>query len=143
MLNKLQRAFQFEETALHLRARRQEILSANIANDNTPGYKARDMDFASSLTAKLDSFGQNSSSEGASTLSTTRAEHINSGMEESGDMDSGLQYRVPFQSSVDGNTVEMEAEKGRATENAMHYLSVTNTLQQRFLWWSRFLQDKT
>jgi flagellar basal-body rod protein FlgB len=144
MIEKLQRAFQFEEQALRLRSTRQQVLSENIANDVTPGYKARDMDFASALSAKM---GMSAGSLGmdnvsASSTQSTDSHHIQSTMDAGIDNNS-LQYRVPYQSSVDGNTVEVESEKARAAENAMHYMSVTNALQQKFSWWSRFLQDKS
>ncbi len=140
MLEKLQQAFAFEEKALHFRAKRQEVISANIANENTPGYKARDIDFASRLNEQMGKL-QAAGSAGVTTssVSVTQPGHINSAQMEGGE--SGLMYRVPYQSSVDGNTVELESEKSRATENAMHYMAVSNTLQQKFLWWSRFLQD--
>jgi flagellar basal-body rod protein FlgB len=144
MIEKLQRAFQFEEHALRLRSTRQQVLSENIANDVTPGYKARDMDFASALSAKMgvsDSLSMTDSFS-ASTTQSTDANHIQSSMD-TGIGDNSLQYRVPYQSSVDGNTVEVESEKARAAENAMHYMNVTNALQQKFSWWSRFLQDKS
>ncbi|MES2207852.1 MAG: flagellar basal body rod protein FlgB [Pseudomonadota bacterium] len=144
MLEKLQQAFAFEEKALHFRAKRQEVISANIANENTPGYKARDIDFASRLSEEMGKI-QTTSTAGmtsemaTSGISVTQPGHIDSTQMEGGE--SGLMYRVPYQTSIDGNTVELESEKSRATENAMHYMSVSNTLQQKFLWWTRFLQD--
>lgn len=49
MLDKLDAALRFQQEALNLRAQRQEVLAANIANADTPGYQARDIDFASEL----------------------------------------------------------------------------------------------
>lgn len=136
MIEKLQKAFAFEEQALRLRSTRQQILSENVANETTPGYKARDIDFASALSSKM---GMSDVSARASSTAVTDQRHIQMGID-GGGVD-GLQYRVPHQSSVDGNTVEVESEKARVADNAMHYMSVTNNLQQRFLWWSRFLQE--
>jgi flagellar basal-body rod protein FlgB len=142
MLNKLQHAFDFQESALKLRAKRQEVIASNIANDTTPGYKAKDIDFAQQLASKLGMNGEiTPSSSSSATLQTTDARHFSSGME--GMNGDGIEtlYRTPFQSSIDGNTVELESEKSRSTDNAMHYLSVSNSLQQDFSWWSKFLQD--
>lgn len=82
----------FHERALGLRAYRQELLASNIANADTPGYKAVDIDVAEALRN-----GQSS----ASTLQ--------------------LKYHVPSQGSVDGNTVEMDVERTKFAENALMY----------------------
>lgn len=109
----LDNALRFHQTSLNLRAQRQEILAANIANADTPNYKARDIEFGGALKGALQSrVGQ------PIALSTTSGRHLNaSGVATSPQ----LMYRSEEQSSVDGNTVNMDTERAAFTENAMQY----------------------
>ncbi len=115
MIDKLDAAFRFNREALNLRAQRQEILAANIAHADTPNYKARDIDFASSLTLAMEQ-GRGGQSVG---LSTTSSRHLRAEAQTMPDRD--LLYRVPTQSSIDGNTVEMDAERVNFADNALRY----------------------
>lgn len=117
MVDKLDAALRFQKEALNLRARRQEVLSANIAHSDTPNYKARDFDFSSSLSQAM---AQGRQSQSVS-MATTSARHIHGQSTSSNDPD--LLYRVPTQSSIDGNTVEMDVERVNFTDNAIHYES--------------------
>lgn len=117
MVDKLDAALRFQQEALNLRARRQEVLSSNIAHADTPGYKARDFDFSSSLSQAMEQGRQAQSVS----MSTTSARHIQG--EASIRSDPDLLYRVPTQSSIDGNTVEMDVERVNFTDNAVHYES--------------------
>ncbi|HFC53855.1 MAG TPA: flagellar basal body rod protein FlgB [Gammaproteobacteria bacterium] len=102
------------QRALALLNRRSEILAANLANADTPGYKARDVDFR----ALLD---EAASSRQRLPLTVTRPGHLQPG---GGDGQSGgLLYRVPHQPALDGNTVEAAEEQVRFSENAMRYLA--------------------
>lgn len=83
--------------ALELRSQRMGVLASNIANAATPGYKARDIDFAAALAART---------QGADTDAA---------------MASATRYRVPLMASLDGNTVEMATEQGAFAENAVAY----------------------
>jgi len=96
------------EAALLFRARRTEVLAANLANADTPHYQARDLDFASVLGDRL----------GATTLKTTNPKHL--AIDPLASRDS-LQYRIPHQPSLDGNTVEADLELARYAENAVSY----------------------
>lgn len=110
----LDNALRFHHTALNLRAQRQELLAGNIANADTPNYKARDIDFGSALNgALLGRAGQ------PVALATTAARHIAA----SGNMVGGpeLKYRTEQQSSVDGNTVNMDVERAAFAENSVQY----------------------
>lgn len=102
--------FGIHAQALAIYGRRNEVLAANIANADTPNYKARDLDFASVL-------GQ--TSEGSLKLTTTHAGHMsaNGGRTGSGE----LLYRVPHQPSLDGNSVEADVEQAEFGENALRY----------------------
>jgi flagellar basal-body rod protein FlgB len=103
----------FNEAALKLRTRRQEILSNNLANSDTPGFKARDIDFAKTLENELS--GKNRFPN-SFPLSTTHQAHIAiKPIEE----DPGLLYRVPSQPSMDGNTVDSDIELSQFTKNSV------------------------
>ena len=117
MIDKLDAALGFQREALNLRVQRQEVLAANIAHADTPNYKARDFDFASRLTQAVE---QGRAAEAVS-LSTTSARNLQAQAGAVPDHD--LAYRVPAQSSIDGNTVEMDAERVNFADNAMRYES--------------------
>lgn len=113
MLGKIDREVAFVEKALNLRAQRQELLAANIANADTPQYKARDIDFAAALRSAM---GPDS---GPLQLARTASGHIaGSG---SGFGAGSVQYRTPLQPSLDGNTVDPDVERAHFTENVVHY----------------------
>jgi len=117
MIDKLDAALGFQREALNLRVQRQEVLAANIAHADTPNYKARDFDFSSRLTQAVEQGRQSNSFS----LSTTSARHI--AAQASSMPDQNLLYRVPSQSSIDGNTVEMDAERVNFADNALRYES--------------------
>ena len=119
MIDKLDAALRFHQEALHLRARRQEVLSANIANADTPHYKARDFDFAASLSQAV----ERGRAEGGLAMLTTSARHAGGQAPGPRGADGDLLYRIPHQSSLDGNTVEMDLERVQFAENAVHYES--------------------
>ncbi|MCB6184782.1 flagellar basal body rod protein FlgB [Leeia sp. TBRC 13508] len=132
MVNSIDGHFRFLESALKARSYRQEVLGANIANADTPNYKAKDFDFKSALTNALG----NSSNGQQLQLQTTNGAHF-AGASETGFSGAELQYRVPKQPSIDGNTVEAEDEMARFTDNALQYQALLNfttgkikTLQQ-------------
>lgn len=113
MLSKLDNAFSFQEQVLSLRANRQQILAGNIANADTPHYKARDFDFSAALKDAV--AGR---SGGSLPLASTSGRHLQ------GSADSAparLMYRKETQSSVDGNTVDMDVERAQFAENAIQY----------------------
>ena len=116
MMDKLDAALRFQQEALNLRAQRQEVLSANIANADTPGYKARDFDFAGTLSQAMERGRQ-----GGIALALTSPRHVAA---QAGAFDIGeLAYRIPAQSSIDGNTVEMDQERVQFADNSMRYES--------------------
>lgn len=100
----------FGETVLRLRSHRHELLSANLVNADTPGFKARDINFPEVLAMQL----QGSSIAGAG-LKRTHERHL-PGVGQAGEP-SAL-YRVPVQPSVDGNTVDPDLERGHFVKNA-------------------------
>jgi flagellar basal-body rod protein FlgB len=104
------KAFGIHDQAVQLRARRAEVLAANMANADTPGYKARDFDFKAILKNEMHQPVR---------LAATHAGHIRTdqGLVASTQMG----YRIPQQPSLDGNTVELEREQSAFSENAMRY----------------------
>ena len=103
----------FNEAALKSRTRRQEILANNLANSDTPGFKARDIDFAKTLEDELTGKTRNSSSI---TLVTTHQAHI---AIKPSQEDPSLLYRIPSQPSMDGNTVDGDLELSQFTKNSV------------------------
>ena len=113
MASKIDNALSFQQQALGLRAQRQQILAGNIANADTPNYKARDFDFSAALKAAV--AGRSS---GNLALATSNAAHLPGSTQES---TARLLYRNPVQPSADGNTVEMDIERAQFSENAVQY----------------------
>lgn len=114
MINKLDEVVRFQQTALNLRAARQELLASNIANADTPNFKAKDIDFASALRNAL-----GGTSEKLPVVETSPA-HLAGG---SGDsiMGAPVMYRRPLQPSADSNTVDMDVERAQFADNALRY----------------------
>mgnify|MGYP000309460964 CR=1 FL=1 len=115
MIGKLDETLRFHETALSLRAQRQQLLASNIANADTPNYKARDIEFASAMQGALARSGPP-----ASELVKTSAAHL-AGTDETAAGGAALRYRTVQQGSVDGNTVDMDTERNQFTDNAIRY----------------------
>jgi flagellar basal-body rod protein FlgB len=104
--------FGIHEQALLLHGQRLGVLATNLANSDTPGYKARDIDFAEVL-------GNTGASQSALPMSVTSPAHLalNDGELPAGE----LKYRNPYQASLDGNTVEMPVEQAAFSENNVRY----------------------
>jgi flagellar basal-body rod protein FlgB len=118
MIDKLDAALRFNREALNLRAERQEVLAANIAHADTPNYKARDFDFGSRLSEAVE---RGRASAQSVSLATTSSRHLAGQAQAMSDKD--LLYRVPNQSSLDGNTVAMDVERIAFADNALRYES--------------------
>ncbi|WP_075180980.1 flagellar basal body rod protein FlgB [Pantoea sp. 1.19] len=116
MLDKLDAALRFNTEALNLRAQRQEVLAGNIANADTPGYQARDIDFASELQRVMEKGRADGSSMA---LSLTSSRHIPAQTAQPPSLD--LLWRVPDQPAVDGNTVDMDRERTAFADNSLKY----------------------
>jgi flagellar basal-body rod protein FlgB len=117
---KLDDVLGIHEEALRLRARRSEVLAANLANADTPGYKARDFDFESMLRKET---------QRPVKLAATHSGHLQTerGMVASTQM----AYRIPHQPSLDGNTVEVEREQTAFSANALRYQASLRFLDGR------------
>ena len=98
--------------ALRLREQRTELLATNLANADTPGYKARDIDFKSALAAATSSAANGTAGPG--------------------NLDAHLKYRTPLAPSLDGNTVDAQLEQAAFAENAVRYQATLSFLSARF-----------
>ena len=114
------------EDALLLRGRRAEVLANNIANADTPNYKARDFDFAAVLDKQMGA----ASIVSEVRLQATQLGHMTSFIEP--DMAADLMFRSSVQPSIDGNTVEVQEEMARYTDNAMRYQASFRFLNDKF-----------
>lgn len=108
-----EKAFSIHDDAMILRARRSSILASNIANADTPGYKAQDIDFKTLLRSiERPALGDKLR------LAGTHRDHLSS---HGSGRDATLQYRNPLHASLDGNTVDSHVEQSRFAENAIQY----------------------
>lgn len=117
MLDKLNATFAFQQQALSLRETRQTILASNIANADTPGYQARDIDFSHQLKQAMNN---GTVKNGGLAMVVTAKGHI-SGHGAAMPSAVDLKYRVPYQTSMDGNTVDMDVERSQFADNTLKY----------------------
>ena len=110
-------AFGIHEKALGVRSQRMELIARNIANADTPNYKAQDIDFKAMLQDAKTEY-----------LTATNPKHY-AGLQEL--PDNGMRYRVPFNSSFDGNTVEMNVEQAQYGKAASDYEATLQFLTNR------------
>lgn len=122
MLGSIDKELGFFHQAIGLRAQRQQILASNIANADTPNYKAKDIDFA----AELKRAESGTSGVGKVDLAVTNPGHIRSAS--SSQFDVKELYRTDVQPSIDGNTVNMDMERAQFTDNAVHYQFLADRL---------------
>lgn len=125
MINRIDQEFSFSQTALNLRAYRQEMLASNIANADTPNYKARDIDFKAALDGAL-----GRTQGGALALAQTAAGHLPASGSNS--FGAAVKYRSEQQSSVDGNTVSMDVERAAFAENAIQMEAMLTFVNSKF-----------
>jgi flagellar basal-body rod protein FlgB len=118
MLNKLDEALSFHQTALRVRGQRQELIAANIANADTPNYKARDIDFKSAMQGAVAGMDRETFN-----ISKTSSQHLNGApLQGSSNGAPGASlFRPIIQGSVDGNTVDMDVERNQFVDNAIRY----------------------
>lgn len=112
MFNSIDKALDFNSRMLALRGYRQQLLASNIANADTPNYKAKDIDFAQALR----------SASGSLALQRTDGGHLDAA---GGSSVAGVKpmYRTSVQPSIDGNTVDTNIEQAQFSENALQYMS--------------------
>ena len=101
--------------SLTARSQRVEVLAQNIANADTPNFKARDVDFKQVFKNTLED-----------SMKTTHGKHMALAVDESAD---GMMYRIPFNTAFDGNTVELNIEQAQYGKAAAEYQATVNFLQ--------------
>ncbi|MBD2858411.1 flagellar basal body rod protein FlgB [Spongiibacter sp. KMU-158] len=119
------KALGVHQSALFVRQQRSELLATNIANADTPGYKAQDIDFRAALS-------QANVQQGGLGLDRTSANHIDIQAGADRPFAAQVQYRIPTQPSLDGNTVESHVEEAAFADNAMRYQATLQFLGGRF-----------
>ncbi len=115
MLNRLTSTLDFQGQALSLRSERQRLIASNIANADTPGYIARDMDFSAALKQAT---GQ---MQGTPALAASQPGHIGGAGSTEAAVQSNLVYATPAQNNLDRNTVDMDRERAAFADNSVRY----------------------
>jgi flagellar basal-body rod protein FlgB len=124
MANSIDNFLGIHAQALGLESRRAQLLAANLANADTPNFKARDLDFKAALAQA------GGSTTATLPLRATQAAHI--GVAAAGaDNDPALLYRVPLAPALDGNTVDAQLEQASFAENAVRYQATLTLLNAR------------
>jgi flagellar basal-body rod protein FlgB len=113
MINRLADSLQFQSQALVLRAERQRLLAGNIANADTPGYVARDMDFAAALREA------SGAANSAAAALRGALQGLPGGSDSASEMH--LRYAAPSQTNLDGNSVDMDRERASFADNSVKY----------------------
>ena len=121
----LSSVFNIAGSGMSAQTTRLNTVASNIANADTPNYKARDLDFASVLAAQNDK-NQN----GTFALNKTNTRHIEAQGLSSGD--ESLLYRTPMQPSIDQNTVDAQLEQSNYAENAVNFQASFTLLNSKF-----------
>ena len=108
--------------ALKVSSQRMELLATNLANADTPNFKARDIDFREALASAA-------SPNSAATLNTTQPNHLSA--DAGGTGAANLKYRVPLAPSLDGNTVDVQLEQAAFADNAVRFQATLTFLSAR------------
>src|SRR5882724_4075845 len=109
--------------ALKLQSKRTEVIANNLANSDTPGYKARDIDFRAAMASA-------GSADATVKLATTNAGHLS--LDPTTDANASLKYRTPLAPSLDGNTVDAQQEQAAFADNTVRYQATLTFLSSRF-----------
>lgn len=120
-MDAVDKLFGVSPAVLALRSKRFELISANLANADTPGYKAKDIDFAQALSQ------MQQQREGLGNRQT-HSRHFSS---ESMGFGTQPLFKVPAQPTMDGNTVETDKEHAAFMDNAIRYQASLNFLNGR------------
>jgi flagellar basal-body rod protein FlgB len=108
--------------ALQVRTQRMEVISGNLANANTPGYKARDIDFNKAMKSAQ-------TSQASSNMVKTHDQHMSGGSRINAELD----FRIPTQPDTgDGNNVDVQVERNAFLESGMRYQAGLTLLDGKF-----------
>ena len=122
-MNSIDSEFRLQQTALNLRSYRQGLLASNIANADTPHYAARDIDFKSALTNAL-----GGRAGGTLAMARTAGNHLDGAG--ASPFAAETRFRSEFQSSADGNTVNIDVERASFAENAIQIEALLTFMRQ-------------
>ncbi len=120
--------------ALKVYSQRAEVLAANLANADTPGYQAKDIDFRAALAAADPQSPQGTQgTQGALPLATTSRLDVTA-TGESGELTTAqyLKYRIPLAPSLDGNTVNSQVEEAKFAQNSVRFQAALSFIEDRF-----------
>jgi flagellar basal-body rod protein FlgB len=109
--------------ALKLQSKRMEVIADNLANSDTPGYKARDIDFRAAMASA-------GGADAPVKLATTNPGHL--GTDPTTEANANLKYRVPLAPALDGNTVDAQQEQAAFADNTVRYQATLTFLSSRF-----------
>lgn len=129
------KALGIHDDAVALRSKRAEVIANNIANADTPNFQARDIDFKSVLQGVQGSGVQGVAQNQAALQAPLKMANTHAGHNESvihPDFAAELMFRTPMQPAVDGNTVDVQEEMARYTENALGYQASFDFLNRKF-----------
>lgn len=132
-LKKADRKQSFNEKALELRIQRQQLLASNIANADTPNYKAMDIDVEAVLR-------EIKAGREPIAMTVTSENHF-SGLASSVSLHPPIKYRIPLQPNLDGNTVDMQIEQAKFAENALKHQFSLDRVGGRFKEMRALLND--
>lgn len=138
MIDRLDQDLSALRNAMNIRGYRQELLASNIANADTPHYKARDVDFKGALQAAMG--GRGFPAVQPVTLARTQAGHFGGNGESA--HSSAVKYRTEYQGAVDGNTVNMDVERAAFAENALQLEALIMFVNKRFEGLQRAIQGQ-
>lgn len=112
--NAISKELKYFENSLKLRAYRHQLIASNVANADTPNYKARDIDFKKAMSNAMTNSKPNS-------LGVNRTNNRHLEGRPVNPLEQRYEYRRNVQPSIDGNTVEIDSETANATDNSVHY----------------------
>lgn len=138
MIERLDQDLSTLRNAMNIRGYRQEMLASNIANADTPHYKARDVDFKSALQAAIG--GRGAPNVPSVTLVRTQAGHFGGNGESP--YGGAVKHRSEYQGAVDGNTVNMDVERAAFSENALQLEALIMFVSKRFEGLQRAIQGQ-
>ena len=115
--------------ALKIRGQRTEVLARNLANADTPGYQARDIDFRTALAQA----GGATGADAPVAMRATNVSHISTSSDaNSAEATANMKYRVPLAPALDGNTVDVQMEQAAFAENSIRFQATLTFLSARF-----------
>jgi len=127
---KLDQVFGVQSAAISLRMQRQQLIASNIANADTPGYKAVDFNFSSALRAAIGDSSASAATQPVGKPVLTAPGHQTGSRSAYAGLSTDYRtlYRTPAQPSADANSVDMDLERARFAENSIKYEAALKSL---------------